>query len=101
MATEDHRPQQQTPSPSPPPRPPRNLRRIGLAAAAAAIVIAVFGILQRRSHEAEVTQWTQQQAVPTVAVITPKQGAATERWCCPAPSRHGTRRRFMRASPAI
>ena len=83
MATEDHRPQQQTPSPSPPPRPPRNLRRIGIAAAAAAIIIALFGILQRRGHESEVTQWTQKQAIPTVAVITPRQGAAAERLVLP------------------
>ncbi len=83
MATEDHRPQQQTPSPSPPLRPPRNLRRIGIAAAAAAIIIALFGILQRRGHESEVTQWTQSQAIPTVAVITPRQGAAAERLVLP------------------
>jgi len=81
MAAEENRPQDQTPSP--PPRPPRNLRRIGLAAAAAAIVIALFGILQRRGHESEVTQWTQKQAIPTVAVITPRQGAAAERLVLP------------------
>ena len=60
--------------------PPRNLRRIGIIAAVAAILIAAFGILQRRSHEAEVTQWTTQQAIPTVAVITPRdrrRGAAS------------------------
>ncbi|HMK70738.1 MAG TPA: efflux RND transporter periplasmic adaptor subunit [Xanthobacteraceae bacterium] len=76
MAAEDHRPQQQTPSP--PPRPPRNLRRIGLLAAAVAVIIAAVGILQRRGHEAEVKQWTQQQAIPTVAVINPQQGAPSQ-----------------------
>ena len=81
MATEDHRPQQQTPHP--PPRPPRNLRRIGLVAAAIAIIIAAFGILQRRGHETEVTQWTQKQAIPIVAVITPQQGASAERLVLP------------------
>ncbi len=83
MAAEEHGPQQQTPSPSSPPRPPRNLRRIGLVAAAAAIVISVFGILQRRGHEAEVAQWTQEQAIPTVAVVTPRQGASAERLVLP------------------
>jgi multidrug efflux pump subunit AcrA (membrane-fusion protein) len=58
--------------------PPRNLRRIGLIALAAAIVIAVFGIMERRGHEAEVARWTQEQAVPTVAVITPQPGAMGE-----------------------
>jgi RND family efflux transporter MFP subunit len=63
--------------------PPRNLGRIGLVAVLAAIAIAAFGILQRRSHEAEVRQWTQEQAIPTVAVITPRAGAATQRLVLP------------------
>ena len=63
--------------------PPRNLRRTGLIAAAVAIAIAVFGILQRRGHDAEVTQWTQEQAIPTVAVIAPRAGATTERLVLP------------------
>jgi len=58
--------------------PPRNLRRIGLIAAAVAIFVAVFGILQRHSHEAEVAQWTREQAVPIVAVIAPRQGASAQ-----------------------
>jgi membrane fusion protein, multidrug efflux system len=77
MASEDHRPPHETAP------PPRNLRRVGLIAVVAAIVIAVFGILQRRGHEAEVAQWTQDQAIPTVAVITPKVGAATQRLVLP------------------
>ena len=60
MAAEDQQPEYGTP----PMPPPRNLRRVGLVAVVAAIVIAVFGILQRRGHEAEVEQWTQQQAIP-------------------------------------
>jgi RND family efflux transporter MFP subunit len=76
MAAEEHAPQH-PPAATPRP-PPRHLRRIGLIAAAAAIVIAVFGILQRRTHEAEVTQWTREQAVPTVAAITPKAGATEQ-----------------------
>ena len=43
----------------------------------------MFGILQRRGHEAEVAQWTQEQAIPTVAVITPRPGAAAERLVLP------------------
>jgi RND family efflux transporter MFP subunit len=79
MSPDDHRSQHE-PARVP---PPRSLRRIGLIAAAAAILIAAFGILQRRSHEAEVKQWTHEQAVPTVAVIAPKQGATTERLTLP------------------
>ena len=54
-----------------------------MIAVLAAIAIAAFGILQRRSHEAEVRQWTQEQAIPTVAVITPRAGAATQRLVLP------------------
>ena len=79
MAAEDQQPEHDTP----PMPPPRNLRRVGLVAVVAAIVIAVFGILQRRGHEAEVKQWTQQQAVPTVAVITPRQGPSVQRLVLP------------------
>ena len=81
MASEDHRPQQDTASTLP--RPPRNLRTIALVAVAAAIVIALFGILQRRSHEEEVKQWTQEQAIPTVAVISPQLGAAVQHLVLP------------------
>jgi RND family efflux transporter MFP subunit len=49
----------------------------------AAISIAALGILERRSHEAEVKQWTQEQAVPSVAVITPKVGATTQNLVLP------------------
>jgi hypothetical protein len=48
-----------------------------------AIAIAAFGTLQRRSHEAEVRQWTQKQAVPTVAVVTPRAGASTQHLVLP------------------
>jgi RND family efflux transporter MFP subunit len=80
MAVENHNPQPATASP---PRPPRSLRRIGLAAAVAAIAIAAFGILERRGHEAEVRKWTQAQAIPTVAVITPHAGASVQRMTLP------------------
>ena len=76
-AHEQHPPPQETAP------PPRNLRRIGVIAVLAAIAIAAFGILQRRTHEAEVAQWTQEQATPTVAVINPRAGAATQRLVLP------------------
>ncbi|HUZ33569.1 MAG TPA: efflux RND transporter periplasmic adaptor subunit [Xanthobacteraceae bacterium] len=73
---EDHKPQHAMP-------PPRNLRRIGIIAAAAAILIAAFGILRRHSHEVEVAQWTKQQAVPIVALVTPETGAAVHHLVLP------------------
>jgi RND family efflux transporter MFP subunit len=75
--------QAQHPSPQEPAPPPRNLRRVGVIAVLAAIAIAAFGIFQRRSHEAEVAQWTREQAIPTVAVISPRAGAATQRLMLP------------------
>ncbi len=69
--------------PVPRPPPSRNLRRVGIVAASIAIVIVLFGILQRRGHEAEVTKWTQQQAVPTVAVISPTAGPTLQRLVLP------------------
>jgi RND family efflux transporter MFP subunit len=77
MAAEDHK---STSAAAP---PPRNLRRIGLIAVVAAIAVAAFGIFERRSHEAEVAQWTEQQAMPTVAVISPRVGAVTQRLVLP------------------
>ena len=77
MASQDPHPPHDTAS------PPRNLRRIGLIAVWPQLPLPDFGILQRRSHEAEVAQWTKEQAIPTVAVITPRAGAATQRLVLP------------------
>ena len=48
-----------------------------------AIGIAVAGILARRHQESEVTKWTMEQAVPTVATITPKQGVSGQQLVLP------------------
>ena len=82
MATEDHRSPHDATSPQPP-RASRGLRRAGLAAVVAAVFIAVFGILERRSQDAEVRKWTQELAIPTVAVITPHAGASMQRMVLP------------------
>jgi RND family efflux transporter MFP subunit len=82
MATEDH-PSPHDTKASLPPRAPRGLRRVGLAAAVAAVFIAVFGILERRGQDAEVRKWTQELAIPTVAVITPHAGASMQRMALP------------------
>jgi RND family efflux transporter MFP subunit len=60
------------------PTSPRSVLRVGAIAAVAAIAVATLGIVQRRSHETEVTQWTKEQAVPTVALLTPTKGKSTE-----------------------
>jgi RND family efflux transporter MFP subunit len=63
--------------------PPRHLLLWGLLALVAAIGAAVYGIEHRRSDEASVQQWTQQQAVPTVAVITPQKGDVDQKLMLP------------------
>src|ERR1700722_8435792 len=62
---------------------PHNARPIGLIAIVVAIAIAAFGLLYRRSHEAEVATWTQEQSIPTVATITPHAGFAAHRLTLP------------------
>jgi RND family efflux transporter MFP subunit len=67
-----------------PSRPLRGLGRIGLLAVLVAIGVAAGGIMERRSHESEVAKWTDEQAVPTVAVIAPKIGPAQQSLVLPA-----------------
>jgi RND family efflux transporter MFP subunit len=83
MAAEDHRSPHDATSPPQQPHASRGLRRAGLAAVVAAVFIAVFGILERRGQDAEVRKWTQELAIPTVAVITPHAGASMQRMALP------------------
>lgn len=55
--------------------PPRRLGLWGVLALIAAAGAAAWGIYKRQDQEAAVTQWTQQQAVPTVTVISPTKGS--------------------------
>jgi RND family efflux transporter MFP subunit len=50
------------------------LRRVGLIAAGVAILIAALGIVVRLIHAHSVAQWTNAQAIPTVAVVEPQRG---------------------------
>ncbi len=59
------------------------LRRIGLIAAAVAILIAAGGILQRQLHERSVARWTDAQAIPTVNVVTPARGVSGQETILP------------------
>lgn len=55
---------------------PRGLRLVGLCALVVAIVVVAFGIVERRQNEVTVAQWTEAQAIPEVAVLTPKSSPA-------------------------
>ena len=82
-------------------RAPRGLRVVGLCALVVAIAVVVFGIVERRQNEVTVAQWTEAQAIPEVAILTPKSSPAVAPWFCRATSRRGTRRRCTPASAAI
>ena len=56
----------------------RPLRIAGVLALIVAIVLVVVGVVTRASGNARLRAWTQEQAVPTVSVVTPgTQGDAT------------------------
>ncbi len=79
----------------------RGLRRMGLLVAVAAIAVAALGVVERRHNEEAVKQWTDFQAVPEVAVLTPKAGPAVHSLTLPGTVAPGTRRRCTPASAAI
>jgi RND family efflux transporter MFP subunit len=54
-----------------------------LLAGLAAIVVAFFGISSRQRSEADLTQWTSAQAVPTVEVVSPARGVGQQQLVLP------------------
>jgi RND family efflux transporter MFP subunit len=65
------------------PPPANKTRWVAAIAFLVAIGIAVAGILTRRHQQSEVTKWTVEQAVPTVATLTPKQGVSGQQLVLP------------------
>ncbi len=57
-------------------RPPRGLKKTGLIIGAIAVLVIVAGLIARRHDDTSSQQWSNQQAIPTVHLITP---AATGR----------------------
>ncbi|MBL8267437.1 efflux RND transporter periplasmic adaptor subunit [Steroidobacter sp.] len=57
----------------------RGLRRLGVVIAVIAIVIVVSGIGLRAHDRRELREWTEEQAIPTVAVISPTNEDAAAR----------------------
>jgi RND family efflux transporter MFP subunit len=67
-------------------RPPvsrRGLYIAGLSAAVIAVVIIVFGITSRKIADAKLQEWTENQAVPTVAVALPDARGKTATFSLP------------------
>src|ERR1700678_1320321 len=65
------------------PPPPRRLGLVGLVALVAALATAAYGILARRASNQNLATWTDQQAVPTVAVAHPLTSAAQRKLILP------------------
>jgi RND family efflux transporter MFP subunit len=63
--------------------PPGKARWVTIIAVLVALGIAISGVLWRRHQESEVTKWTNELAVPTVAVVKPKQGVSGQQISLP------------------
>jgi RND family efflux transporter MFP subunit len=63
-------------APEPIPGAPRGLRVVGIMAAVAIVIAVVAGIAARTVSANRVRDWTESQAVPTVAVVTPSTKSA-------------------------
>jgi multidrug efflux system membrane fusion protein len=61
----------------PDPRMRSRLMRAGVIAGVIAAIVVVVGLVARYQKAREVNQWTQTQAVPSVNVITARQGSTT------------------------
>jgi multidrug efflux system membrane fusion protein len=61
----------------------RRLRRTGTIAAVAICALAAVGIGLRLHAQTGVRQWTEEQAIPTVAIVSPKAGAKSEELVLP------------------
>jgi RND family efflux transporter MFP subunit len=75
MSPEPVQPEEQAPEP-PSAAPVLTRRKIsftGLALAVLALVVVVMGITTRRMADARLNEWTEKQAVPTVAVAIPDE----------------------------
>ena len=55
--------------------PVRRLRTVGIAAAAVLVVVVAGGVTARVSHDSNLREWTEEQATPTVAIVTPSAEA--------------------------
>lgn len=65
------------PKPSIKPETNRQLRRGGIIAAICAIAIVAWGLTARANSSKNLQQWTREQAVTSVAIITPAKNAAS------------------------
>jgi membrane fusion protein (multidrug efflux system) len=78
---------------------PRRVLLIGCAVGAAAIGLAVSGVMDRAKSKQELETWTDEQAVPTVRLVQPQRGPDDEQLVLPGNvSAYYTGSLFARAS---
>jgi hypothetical protein len=65
------------------PRKPRHLKLFGVVVLIAALSSAAYGIIVRRQAESGLARWTDQQAIPTVAVAHPLTSAVPRKLVLP------------------
>jgi RND family efflux transporter MFP subunit len=73
----------ENPMPDPEERRPVKAGRAILVLAVAAIAVAYTGISGRRHDDEKLKQWTEEQAIQPVAVVTPQRGGATRELVLP------------------
>ena len=88
------------PKPSARQRSLRQLRNIGLIAAAVAVGLALFGIVSRYVSESRLSDKTTVEAVPTVAVIRPQRGVTNQELTLPEGRPPPTKARMSRLAGA-
>jgi RND family efflux transporter MFP subunit len=71
------------PVPDPEERRPVKAGRAILVLAVAAIAVAYTGISARRHDDEKLKQWTEEQAIPPVAAVTPQRGGETRELVLP------------------
>jgi membrane fusion protein (multidrug efflux system) len=71
------------PMPDPEQRRPVKAGRAILVLAVAAIAVAYTGISARRHDDEKLKQWTEEQAIPPVAAVTPQRGGETRELVLP------------------
>ena len=69
--SEDHA---EGPKPEPKDRAPVRAGRAIVFFSVAAVAIAVTGIFERRHEHERLARWTDEQAIPTVALVSPQEG---------------------------
>jgi RND family efflux transporter MFP subunit len=78
--SEDH---VEGPKPDTKDRAPVRAGRAILVLIVAAVAVAASGISGRRHDDEQLNQWTQEQAIPPVAVVTPQHGGSTRELVLP------------------